>query len=193
MMMIDLVDDQECLDASSTRKHAEDHMKKTTSSIHSGRTSATRGKSNLRIQLKSFGPDQAALDAIAKRVLPLAAVQKYLKNARHRLVSVVLVEPDFEVKPNRATIPPNRFRMTIYDYTNRRTLFVDGRVDKPTLVEVSESASQPLPSSGEFDEAVTIVARDSELGPSLREGRLRSPTTLAANRPGSTATSLVPN
>ncbi|MCE3225045.1 MAG: hypothetical protein K0S58_3225 [Nitrospira sp.] len=147
-------------------------MKKTKGSSQPGKPSG-RVESNLTLQIKPFGPDQAALDVIANRLLQLAAVQKHLKKARHRLLSMVLVDTDPDVKSKRSPVPPNRFRATIYDYTNNRTLFVDGRLDKPAVVEVSESASQPLPSSVEFDEAVKIVVRDRELGLALGEGRLQ--------------------
>lgn len=123
---------------------------------------------NLTVQVKPFGPDQAVLDAIATRLVKLAAVQRHLRNARHRMLSIALVDPDPEEKANRSPVPPNRFRATIYDYTNNRALLVEGRLNKPTLVEISESASQPLPSPEEFDEAVKIVARDRALGPALR-------------------------
>jgi hypothetical protein len=169
--MRDLGDSQLVLDTSAAGKYEEGHMK-STGSRHDG-APATRGKSGLTVQIKMFGPDQPTLDAVTKRVLQLAAVRKCLKDTRHRLLSVVAADPDPGVKPTRAPSPPNRFRVTLYDYTNRRTLFVDGRVGAPARVEVSESACQPLPSRDEFDEAVTIVARDSELGPSLSKGRLR--------------------
>jgi len=147
-------------------------MRKTKGSSQTGKPSA-RVKSDLALQIKPFGPDQAALDAIAERQLRHAAVQKYLKNARHQILSVGLVDTDPERKSSRAPVSQNRFRTTIYDYTNNRTLLIDGRLDNPARVEVSESARQPLPSSAEFDEAVKIAARDQELGLALREGRLR--------------------
>lgn len=152
-------------------------MKKTSSSSKTSKNNGTSKtkkqsssvESDLNLQIKSFGHEQAALDAIANRLLQLEAVQKYLTKTRYRLLSIVLVDTDAEVKSNRSSVPPNSFRATIYDYTNNRTLYIDGLLDKPTRVEVTESASQPLPSSEEFDEAVKIVARDRELGPALRE------------------------
>lgn len=133
------------------------------------RTSQT----NLRLQIRPFGPDKTVFDAISHRLLQLPVVRQSLKKARHRLLSVVPVDTDPGVNSKGSPQPPARFRATVYDYTNNRTLFIDGRLDKPTRVEVSESASQPLPSSVEFDEAVKIVARDRKLGLALREGRLR--------------------
>src|SRR5215471_10192252 len=138
-------------------------MQKTKGSSQTGRSSA-RVKSELTLQIKPFGPDQATIDAITERVLKLSAVQKYLKKVRYHLLSTRLVDAEPEAKSSRVPVPLHRFRTTLYDYTNNRTLFIDGQVDQPSRVEVSESAYQPLPSSAEFDEAVKLVARDQELG-----------------------------
>ena len=146
-------------------------MKKSKGSSPADRPARIAG-ADLKIQLKPFGPDQAELDAAANRVLRLSAVQGYLKNARHRVLSTVLLYPEPEAKPERPPAPPNRFRVTVYDYSNNRTLFVDGQLDKPALLGVTESASQPLPSPEEFEEAVQILTRDERVGLALRENRL---------------------
>ncbi|HYY25401.1 MAG TPA: hypothetical protein VE689_07925 [Candidatus Udaeobacter sp.] len=70
-------------------------------------------------------------------------------------------------------MPPSRFRATIYDYTNNRALLVDGLIARPRKVEISDSASQPLPTREEFEEAVQILARHEQLGPGIREQRLQ--------------------
>ena len=135
--------------------------------------SSNDGASEVKVQLQKFGPDQRALDAAASRVLRLAAVQKHLRNARHRVLSTELTEAEPASKPSRLAPPSRRFRSTIYDYTNNRTLFVDGELDGPRLVDVSESALQPLPSRAELEEAVAILTRDERVGTALREGGLR--------------------
>lgn len=127
----------------------------------------------VKVQLQKVGPDQRALDAAASRVLRLATVQKHLKNARHRVLSTVLIEAEPATKPSRPSPPSGRFRSTIYDYTNSRTLLVDGALDGARLVGVSESAVPPLPSPAEFDEAVAILTRDQRVGSALRADQLR--------------------
>jgi hypothetical protein len=147
-------------------------MAKSKRSDQAARPSAT-ASSELRVRLEKFGPDQRTLDAAAARVLRLATVQKRLKNARHRVLSTVAIEAEPTSKPSRPSPPSRRFRSTIYDYTNNRTLFVDGTLDDPRLVRVSESGSQPRPTRAEFEEAVAILIRDERVGAALREGRLR--------------------
>src|SRR5262245_15385143 len=147
-------------------------MRKTKTSLPARRLPARAG-SELSIQIKPFGPGPAALDALAQRLLQAGTVRQRLQKARHRLLSLVLVEDEPEAKAKGPPPPPGRFRATIYDYTNNRTLLLEGRLDKPTGVAVSESGRQPLPSLEEFEEAVRLLARDQELGPALQEGRLR--------------------
>src|SRR5712691_10275325 len=86
--------------------------------------SSNDAASELKVELQQVGPDQRALDAAASRVLRLATVQKHLKNARHRVLSTVLIEAEPTAKPSRPSPPSGRFRSTIYDYTNNRTLLV---------------------------------------------------------------------
>lgn len=128
--------------------------------------------SELSVSIRPFGPTQPALDRIARDILQLTAVKKVLHKTRHRLLSVGLIESQIELKSSRP-IAPSRFRATVYDYTNNRTLSVDGRLAQPRKVEITESGSQPLPTREEFDEAVEILARDPELGPGIRDRRLQ--------------------
>src|SRR5262245_40832102 len=123
------------------------------------RSSANAG-SEITVRLEKFGPDQRALDTAAARVLRLATVRKQLGNARHRILSTVAVETEPASKPVRPAPASGRFRTTIYDYTNNRTLFVDGELNGARLIDVAESGIQPLPTRAEFDEAVAILTRD---------------------------------
>ena len=127
----------------------------------------------MNIKIAPFGPTQAEMDVIARNLLRLTEVKKRLQKSRHRLLSIGLVEPDVDLKQSRAPAKPSRFRATIYDYTNNRTLLIDGRLAQPRKVEITESASQPLPTREEFEEAVQILARDKQLGLGIREQRLQ--------------------
>jgi hypothetical protein len=81
-----------------------------------------------------------------------------------------------EPKAERKPVLSNHFRATIYDYTNNRTVYVDGLFDKQNnlgkAVEISESSDQVLPSTEEFDEAVKILVRDKEIGSLINGGEL---------------------
>jgi hypothetical protein len=129
--------------------------------------------SRLSVKITPFGPSQARLDEIGHNLLRITEVRNQLQKSRHRLLSIVPVDNETEVKSNRPPAPPERFRATIYDYTNNRTILVDGRLARPRQVEITESASQPLPTREEYEEAVKILARDKELGSGIREQRLQ--------------------
>jgi hypothetical protein len=138
----------------------------------------TQSKTSLRqseisVKITPFGPTQAALDEIAHDLLRLTEVKKHLQKTRHRLLSIAVVETEVELKQSRLPPTPSRFRATIYDYTNNRTVLVAGRLARPRQVEITDSASQALPTREEFEEAVQILMRDEELGPGIREQQLQ--------------------
>jgi hypothetical protein len=123
-----------------------------------------------RVKITPFGPDQATLDAAAHAALEDPAVEKLLKGTRHRLLSFRLVDPETRGKPGTAL--SNLYLATVFDYTNNRAILVKGRLDKRQVLEVEESNRQPDPDHAEFNEAVEILLRDPELGPSIREKKL---------------------
>jgi hypothetical protein len=134
---------------------------------------ASLRQSGLTVTVTPAGPTQATLDEIGRTLLRLTEVRKCLGRARHRLLSITAVETESEIKSSRAPAPPSRVSATIYDYTNNRTLHVDGRLSRPRAVEITESGGQPLPTPEEFQEAVDILRKDRELGAGIREQRLR--------------------
>src|SRR5260370_35329180 len=80
---------------------------------------------------------------------------------------------EVEGKPAQPSPPPNLYRATFYDYSNNGPIFVDGSLDRPKRVKVSESGFQPLPSSGEFEAAVKILEKDENFGKAIREQQLQ--------------------
>jgi len=138
------------------------------------RSTAAKEKTSLMsAKINPFGPTQTEMDTIARNLLRLSEVKERLHNTQHRLLSIATVEPEVEVKQSGAPSKPSHFRATIYDYTNDRTFLVDGRLGRLREVEITESASQPLPTQEEFEEAVQVLARDQQLGPSVLERRLQ--------------------
>ena len=126
------------------------------------RPKVSRGEgADLRVELKTFGPDPTQIGALAQTVTRTRAVQAYLAKTRHRLLRVELLEPIEETKATRPAAP-RRFRAVFYDYTNNRTVLATGALTKATSLQVSESAIQPLPSPEEFEEAVGILRKHSE-------------------------------
>jgi copper amine oxidase-like protein len=128
-------------------------------------------REELDVKVEPFGPTVDAVAVAGQRAIKDRAVQQMLGQARHRLLSVDLLDPEEADKPDKPKIP-DRFRATIYDYTNERTIFADGSLSRAGALPVSESGLQPRPSEEEFSDAVQIVSEDRDLGPVLRSGRL---------------------
>jgi hypothetical protein len=135
-------------------------------------TPVERDKSELEIKVKvePFGPTTEELAEIGERVIAQARVRKFLGRSRARVLYVEMLE-DVDEKPRRPR-PPNRFRATIYDDTNHRTVLVDGSLDDLRSLTLNESAIPPPPSGTEFAAAVKLVRRDDTLGAAVAAGRL---------------------
>lgn len=114
----------------------------------------------LRIAIAPFGATADRLARIGRSVLQHRAVTEALRGARHRLLGVEAVDPDSGDRKPARPHAPERFRATIYDYSNSRALAVEGRIDAPTEIEISESAEQPPVTSEEFAEAAALVSRN---------------------------------
>ena len=127
---------------------------------------------DLQINIERFGPGPEATDEVSQTLLDHPSVQEYLSDTRHRLLSVQLLKSTTQDKPDEP-VPPDRYRATIYDYTNNRVVLATGSLDDVQgSMEISEAGYQPLPNREEFDEAVEILLEDESLGPAIREQRL---------------------
>src|SRR5687768_9747961 len=125
----------------------------------------------LTLDIRPFGPDPAALQQFGPALLEHRALRRDLERTRHQLLSVEPLESDRKsARPQVA----DRFRATIYDYTNNRTLLADGSLRDPDALVVTESGLQPVPSPEEFASAVAVLEQDSRLGAQLRSGRLKA-------------------
>ncbi len=123
----------------------------------------------LHVKFVPWGPDQATIDRVSHGLIEQPAVQQYLKGTRHQMLSFALIDPEGEVKTGQIPEPPNRYTATFYDYTNNRAIVVNGYFDKPDILEISESGSQPLPSDEEFETAVKVLLEAPEFGAAIRE------------------------
>src|ERR671911_1341651 len=127
---------------------------------------------DLQIEVEQFGPGHEVIDEVSQTVLDHPSVREQLRETRHRLLTVRLLQPAVEGKPDEP-IPPDRYRATIYDYTNNRVVLATGSLDDiQGPMEVSEAGYQPLPTREEFDEAIEVLLEDEDLGPAIREQRL---------------------
>src|SRR5687767_13646958 len=115
--------------------------KKTTSAKKTARSQKGLGETfqrGLKVNIKPFGPDQAAIDTLASELLQHSSLQEMLGKAQSRLLSVELIDPEPETKSNRSPSPPDRFKATIYDYTNNRTITALGNLTNRRRLEISE-------------------------------------------------------
>ena len=89
-----------------------------------------RGKSEpeIKVKVEPFGPTTEELAEIGERVIAQAQVRKFLGWSRARVLYVETLE-DLDEKLPRRPRPPNRFRATMYDDTNHRTVLADGSLD----------------------------------------------------------------
>lgn len=127
----------------------------------------------LSVTLRSFGPGPEYMQDLARRLmLSHRVLKKHLARTRHRLLRIDLLDPLDDPKPARPK-PPDRFRAVFYDYTHNRSLIAIGSLTKPAAATIEESGLQPLPNEEEFDEAVGVVMKHRELGPALRQQRMR--------------------
>ena len=130
-------------------------------------TNKSNSSSELKIDVKPFGPSQETVTKISELVVKDKLVKKYLDGTRNRLLWFEFIDPDDEFSKNRnEDSPPNHFRITFYDYTNNRTIFVKGILeehDKPKIVDIEESNLQPLPNNEEFEEALQIFSQNKKI------------------------------
>ncbi|MGH7494365.1 MAG: hypothetical protein ACREOO_18490 [bacterium] len=127
---------------------------------------------DLSVKIVARGPDVPTFNALRATILKHPMVGEFLKRTRHRLLSLDLLEPEPITKPQGIPAASQHFRATIYDYTNNRTVLVEGRLGQSKVLQISESGAQPLPSPEEFQAAVQALLKDKDLGPALREKRL---------------------
>jgi hypothetical protein len=129
-------------------------------------TDKSNSSSELKIDVKPFGPSQETVTAISELVMKNKLVKKYLDGTSNRLLWFEFIDPDDEYSKNHnENSPPNHFRITFYDYTNNRTIFVKGILeehDKPKIVDIEESNLQPLPNNEEFQEALQIFNQNKK-------------------------------
>ncbi|MGH9997245.1 MAG: hypothetical protein ACRD7F_04480, partial [Nitrososphaeraceae archaeon] len=129
-------------------------------------TFQSNSSTELKIDIKPFGPSQETIIKISELVVKDKLVKKYLDGTRNRFLWFEFIDPNDEYSKNRnENSPPSNFRVTFYDYTNNRTIFVKGILeeqDKPKIVDIEESNLQPLPNNEEFQEALQIFSRNKK-------------------------------
>jgi len=123
------------------------------------------------VSVEAWGPSHTQLQEAARGLLQQPHVRAYFKDVQHRLLSVTAIDP--ETKTERPG-QPSRYRAVFYDYTNNRTLVAHADLNSSAApVEVAEYGSHELPSGEEFEAAVRVLEQHAELGPQVRDRKLR--------------------
>lgn len=139
-----------------------------------GRAAAAPATDELKVKITTEGPSPNIFRDLSASLLGHASLRESLTKTRSRLLSLETLEAeDKSGSSTRAPAQSNRFRATIYDYSNNRVLRAEGDLTNQRRLTVTELSQQPPPTSEEFDEAVSILAKDVGIGPSLRGKRVR--------------------
>ena len=141
-----------------------------------GESAPKKSKRQEPFQIKAavWGPATAEVEAAKRRVERSDAVRRELGGAKYRLLSLEYI--DHEV--NGKFLPPTRFRVTFYDYTNDRTVVAESSFDGREAVSVrraaeSETAARPFPSVEEIEDAIRLVGRDERYTAAVKSQKLR--------------------
>src|SRR5215207_9063797 len=128
-------------------------------------------QSDVQIDIERLGPEPETIEEISRAAVEHPSSREYLSETRNRLLGVEFLEPTVEGKAEGPVLP-DRYRATVYDYTNNRVVLTTGHLDDTQEpIEVTEAGYQPLPNKEEFDEAVEILGEDHDLGPAVRTQR----------------------
>jgi hypothetical protein len=131
-----------------------------------------RAPAALKLKVEPLDPLPELLADVGQRVLRHPAVLELVGRTKPILVSVLPLDEELARKPAREP-RRTRFRATLYDAANRRSLLVDGALNAPEQVEITDLATPPRPTREEFEEAARAVRRAEPIRASLREQQMR--------------------
>lgn len=137
-----------------------------------------------QITVTPVGPDQATIDKAKGDLLKNPTLLARLKGARARILVFEFIEPD--PKASDKTSAPTQYRAQVFDYTNNKAYVVIGNF-KDSRIEISATTQQPNTCDEEFQDAVSIIAADKQLGEAVRnhllEPYMPMPPLVAIDQP----------
>src|SRR6266850_6884024 len=126
--------------------------------------------SELKLRITEGCPTQLALNTAARAIFEHSSMRQHLDGSRFRLLSL---QPLESADKAHNPVAAERYRATVYDCTNNRSLVVEGRLADTENLEISPSDAQPLPTEEEFDAAVAILQRDETIGRAICDQNVR--------------------
>jgi hypothetical protein len=125
-----------------------------------------------QIKVVPWGPSEADVDAAKMSAERSAAVQNFLKGAKYRLVGLEFIESGHAA--NGALVPPARYRVIFYDYTNNRTIVAEGDFAGREAITAREAAFIPVPAGDEIEDAIRLVQNSPEFGAGMKSHAIRA-------------------
>lgn len=118
---------------------------------------ALSGDRDPDVSIEGLGPSHSDVNETVAQALNLCQVRDYLNGTRHRLL-----ESEFQSWPRGCSKHGNDiYQAAVYDYTNGRTILVNGVSFDPTTASVVEANIQPFTNGDELSEAARIAGAQS--------------------------------
>lgn len=122
-----------------------------------------RSHQPVEIKAVPWGPNEQAVDAAKRRAEQSAAVRDLLKGAKYRLVGFEYIDETGADK-SRPSMPPTRYRVFFYDYTNAQTIIAESDFAAKEPVTVRKEIYDPGVGGKEMEAAIELVKKDSIYG-----------------------------
>lgn len=128
----------------------------------------TSGKlqGQVTVTITPISPTQEQVNSTVNAIKKLPSVMKFLNGTENRLITTDY--PDSLRLQGKELKQP--LHLTFYDYTNNRPVVVDTIVGDPSQTTATLGTTQPLPSSEEFDAAVSIAQKDPSYSNLFKSG-----------------------
>ncbi|MDQ2746304.1 MAG: hypothetical protein M3T96_03485 [Acidobacteriota bacterium] len=130
-----------------------------------------RSQQPLEIKVVPWGPTQAEINAAQVRIEQTAAVRNELKGVKYRQVGFEYLDGEGTDK-SLPSVPPTRFRVTFYDYTNDRAVIAESDFAGQEAVILRTELSDPGVGGDELQAAYQLVQNDSTFADLAKTGAI---------------------
>ena len=137
-------------------------------------TKTKRGKRAERplvITAVPWGPTQTDVEAAKSRIEKSDAVRQELAGKKYRLVSFEYVEDSTAAK-NLPSVPPTRFRVIFYDYTEDQTVIAENDFAGKEPISVRRMDYDTGVGGEELNAADEMIKKDGEFGKLYAQGKI---------------------
>ncbi|MFN3329842.1 MAG: hypothetical protein ACK419_02835, partial [Pyrinomonadaceae bacterium] len=107
------------------------------------------------------GPTQADVEVAKARVLRDSSLQNELRGVKYRLMAFEFLE-NSDTDKSKPTMPPSRFRVIFYDYTNDQVVVAEGDFKGKETIKVYRDSFEVGTNEDELNAAFDIVSKSPE-------------------------------